>query len=274
MANAHRLKELKSENDRLKRRIAEEMLNRRPEGVQPKNDRLDGPARSAGSPESAGAVATQGVSRPATEPPKMLCMIDEYPRVPGDRGWSQPTIAGRDLDAIATHAAVRQACVCSVGQRRRIYRCQGHALAARRCNRSGLHCAWQSMAKRIRRKLQRQTARRIAKTRIVPQPRRGQGAHRTRPFYNERRPHSAHGYQPPAAVRRACLDSDDIDARLTAWATKSRRRRGARCARLHRRSRRTASSLGVVAKATRDYDFSCFPFGLGGADCPPIASRD
>lgn len=60
-----------------------------------------------------------------------------------------------------------------------IYRCQGHALAARRCNRSGLHRAWQSMAKRIRRKLQRQTARRIAKPRMGPQPRRGQGAHRT-----------------------------------------------------------------------------------------------
>jgi len=39
---------------------------------------------------------------------------------------------------------------------------------------------------------------------------------RWRQFYNERRPHSAHRYQPPATVRRAWLDSDNIDARLTA----------------------------------------------------------
>ena len=39
---------------------------------------------------------------------------------------------------------------------------------------------------------------------------------RWRQFYNERRPHSAHRYQPPATVRRARLDSDNIDARLTA----------------------------------------------------------
>jgi transposase InsO family protein len=39
---------------------------------------------------------------------------------------------------------------------------------------------------------------------------------RWRQFYNERRPHGAHRYQPPVAVRRAWLDSDTIDARLTA----------------------------------------------------------
>ncbi|WP_155632651.1 IS3 family transposase [Burkholderia cepacia] len=39
---------------------------------------------------------------------------------------------------------------------------------------------------------------------------------RWRQFYNERRPHRAHRYQPPATVRRAWLDSDNIDARLTA----------------------------------------------------------
>ncbi|MGT0191455.1 IS3 family transposase [Burkholderia pyrrocinia] len=39
---------------------------------------------------------------------------------------------------------------------------------------------------------------------------------RWRQFYNERRPHSAHRYQPPATVRRAWLDSDNIDTRLTA----------------------------------------------------------
>jgi len=35
-------------------------------------------------------------------------------------------------------------------------------------------------------------------------------------FYNERRPHSAHRYQPPATVRRAWLDFGHIDAKLTA----------------------------------------------------------
>lgn len=39
---------------------------------------------------------------------------------------------------------------------------------------------------------------------------------RWRQFYNERRPHSARRYQPPATVRRAWLDSDSIDTRLTA----------------------------------------------------------
>ncbi|WP_260427199.1 transposase, partial [Burkholderia stagnalis] len=39
---------------------------------------------------------------------------------------------------------------------------------------------------------------------------------RWRQFYNERRPRSAHRYQPPATVRRAWLDSDNIDTRLTA----------------------------------------------------------
>ncbi|HDR9773623.1 TPA: transposase, partial [Burkholderia cepacia ATCC 25416] len=32
----------------------------------------------------------------------------------------------------------------------------------------------------------------------------------------ERRPHSAHRYRPPATVRRAWLDSGNIDAKLTA----------------------------------------------------------
>ncbi|MBW5803393.1 hypothetical protein FOZ70_01330 [Burkholderia sp. COPS] len=35
-------------------------------------------------------------------------------------------------------------------------------------------------------------------------------------YFSERRPHSAHRYQPPATVRRVWLDSDNIDARLTA----------------------------------------------------------
>ncbi|KEZ00749.1 integrase [Burkholderia sp. MSh2] len=37
-----------------------------------------------------------------------------------------------------------------------------------------------------------------------------------RQFYNEKRPHSAHRYQPPATVRRAWPESDNIDMRLTA----------------------------------------------------------
>ena len=39
---------------------------------------------------------------------------------------------------------------------------------------------------------------------------------RWRQFYNERRPHSAHRYQPPAQVRRLWSESDNIDRRLTA----------------------------------------------------------
>lgn len=39
---------------------------------------------------------------------------------------------------------------------------------------------------------------------------------RWRQFYNERRAHSAHHYQPPATVRRAWLASVNIDMRLTA----------------------------------------------------------
>ncbi|BEV15766.1 IS3 family transposase [Herbaspirillum sp. DW155] len=48
---------------------------------------------------------------------------------------------------------------------------------------------------------------------------------RWRQFYNERRPHSAHNYQAPATVRRAWLESNMIDNRLTArMATNYRRR--------------------------------------------------
>ena len=39
---------------------------------------------------------------------------------------------------------------------------------------------------------------------------------RWRQFYNERRPHSAHRYQPPAKIRRAWQETSNIDARLTA----------------------------------------------------------
>ena len=39
---------------------------------------------------------------------------------------------------------------------------------------------------------------------------------RWRQFYNERRPHSAHRYQPPAKIRRAWQETGNIDARLTA----------------------------------------------------------
>ena len=39
---------------------------------------------------------------------------------------------------------------------------------------------------------------------------------RWRQFYNEQRPHSAHGYKPPAAVRRSWYESDMIPNELTA----------------------------------------------------------
>lgn len=65
---ARRLKELESENDRLKRLIAEQLLVI--DGLKEfsrKNDNPDGPARSAGSPDPTGAVATQGMSLPGIE---------------------------------------------------------------------------------------------------------------------------------------------------------------------------------------------------------------
>lgn len=49
---------------------------------------------------------------------------------------------------------------------------------------------------------------------------------RWRQFYNERRPHSVHHCQPAATIRRAWMDSDNFDTRLTAQlATESRRGR-------------------------------------------------
>lgn len=90
MADARRLKELESENDRLKRLIAEQMLVI--DGLKEfsrKNDRTDGPARSAGSPDSTGAVATQGISLPGTEPPSG----DLYVQATGDGSES-----GREAD--------------------------------------------------------------------------------------------------------------------------------------------------------------------------------
>lgn len=39
---------------------------------------------------------------------------------------------------------------------------------------------------------------------------------RWRQFYNEQRPHSAHGYKPPATVRRNWLEPDTIIPELTA----------------------------------------------------------
>lgn len=70
VADARRLKETESENDRLKRLIAEQMLViYRLKEFSQKNDHPNGLARGAGSPDSVGALATQGTSRPGAEPP-------------------------------------------------------------------------------------------------------------------------------------------------------------------------------------------------------------
>ncbi|CAG9258262.1 hypothetical protein BDI4_580016 [Burkholderia diffusa] len=37
---------------------------------------------------------------------------------------------------------------------------------------------------------------------------------RLKQFYNERQPHSSHRYQPPATVRRAGLESDNVDTKF------------------------------------------------------------
>ncbi|WP_199098829.1 integrase core domain-containing protein, partial [Dyella sp. ASV21] len=39
---------------------------------------------------------------------------------------------------------------------------------------------------------------------------------RWRRFYNEQRPHSSHGYKPPATIRRNWSQPDIIPAELTA----------------------------------------------------------
>ncbi len=70
VAEARRLKELESENEKLKRLVAEQLLVI--DGLKEfsrKNEFPDGPARSAGSPDSAGIIATQGMSLPGAEPP-------------------------------------------------------------------------------------------------------------------------------------------------------------------------------------------------------------
>jgi transposase-like protein len=69
VSDARRLRELESENDKLKRMVAEQLLVI--DGLKElsrKNDDLCGPARSAGSPYSSGAVATQGMSLSGSEP--------------------------------------------------------------------------------------------------------------------------------------------------------------------------------------------------------------
>lgn len=69
VSDARRLRELESENDKLKRMVAEQLLVI--DGLKElsrKNDDLRGPARSAGSPYSSGAVATQGMSLSGSEP--------------------------------------------------------------------------------------------------------------------------------------------------------------------------------------------------------------
>lgn len=75
----------------------------------------------------------------------MLSVVDESTReCRAIEAVASLDIEGCDPDAIATHAAVRQACVHTIGQRRRTHCYRGHALAAGCCNRSGLHRARQS----------------------------------------------------------------------------------------------------------------------------------
>ncbi len=85
---------------------------------------------------------------------KMLCVSDEYTR---ECLAIEVGASFRSQDVILTLSRLmrlygKPAFVLRV-LRRRIHRCQGYALAARRCNRSGLHRARQSVAKRIRREL-------------------------------------------------------------------------------------------------------------------------
>ena len=72
--------------------------------------------------------------------------------MPGDRGRSQPAFAGRHPDPVPVDALVGY----PLGQWRGVHGGQGHALVAGSGCRAGLYYAKQSMAERIRGKLQRQ----------------------------------------------------------------------------------------------------------------------
>ncbi len=70
VADARRFEDLASENERHKRLIAEQLLVI--DGLKAfsrKNEHPNGPARSAGSPDSAGAIATQGMLLSGAESP-------------------------------------------------------------------------------------------------------------------------------------------------------------------------------------------------------------
>ncbi len=105
----------------------------------------------------------------------------------------------------------------SIGQWCRIHGGQGHALAAR-CSVGPAFIApgspWQngfveSFNGKLRDELlNREWFRSRAEAKLLIE--------RWRQFYNERRPHSAHRYQPPATVRRAWQDSTNIGNRPTA----------------------------------------------------------
>ncbi len=70
VADVRPFKDLESENERIKRLIAEQLLVI--DGLKEfsrKNEHPNGPARSAGSPDSAGSLATQGMWLSGVEPP-------------------------------------------------------------------------------------------------------------------------------------------------------------------------------------------------------------
>jgi hypothetical protein len=137
--------------------------------------------------------------------------------MPGHRGRGEPAVAERDPDPVVTEAALQQAGARPLRQRCQVYRSQGRALAAGCSDRPGLHRTEQPLAERLRRELQRQAARRAAESEWFRSRAEVKGLiGRWRQFYNEQRPHSAHGYKPPATIRRNWSEPDTIHPELTA----------------------------------------------------------
>lgn len=150
---------------------------------------------------------------------KMLCVIDEYTRecLAIEVGAS---LRSQDVTLVLSRL-MRQygkpAFIRSVGQRGGIYRRSRYALVTGRVDRASLYypgSLWQngfveSFNGKLRDELlNREWFRSCTEAKVLIEGRRH--------FYNERRPHSAHRYQPPATVRRAWLVSDNIDMQLTA----------------------------------------------------------
>ena len=81
----------------------------------------------------------------------------------------------RDPDPVPVDAAARRAEIHPFGSGRGIHRGAGDGMAQRPADRLGLYSAWQALAQRLRPMLQRQAARRMPESGVVPGSSRGAG---------------------------------------------------------------------------------------------------